>query len=121
MGTNAASQPRTYASISKGDTREVIRENLGARQYNKAGAAEEHVVVRGEKNGDIITATRVSSQGLGVLAQGIPELEMDEHYNDPPTMMTDRNFASMMDCENDHGGDTSMHAYSAGVHGDVRF
>lgn len=55
-----------------------------ARTRNQAGAAEEHIVVRGEKHGAVITSTRILNHMESQLLHGIPDLYMQEHHNDPP-------------------------------------
>lgn len=60
LGTNAAMENRNSGlnRAHKDDKEGHTKQN---RAPNKAGAAEDHVVVRGERNGEVITSTRVSN------------------------------------------------------------
>lgn len=60
-----------------------------SRMRNMAGAAEEHVVVYGKKNDTNITSVTVRNQGEDHRFQGIPDINMHEHHNDPPAMEHD--------------------------------
>lgn len=89
------------------------------RTWNKAGAEEEHTVVRGENHGAIITTTRVSNSNDGHLLHGILEFTMQEHHDDPPhdDMGMDSNFSVN---ENSLYEDVEVHGVGTDVSGDQR-
>lgn len=70
------------------DSEKEVRaaQNPNIHPRNKAGAAEEHVVVHGEKNGAKITTITVCNQEEDQGVRDIPDLTMQEHHNDPPFM-----------------------------------
>lgn len=81
---NEASE-RSQTGLSILNDKENETNNKARRGPNRAAAAEEHVVVHGEREGEIIKAMRVSNQEEGGILHGIPEFEAGDHHSDPPS------------------------------------
>lgn len=111
----------TGSSKMNGDNKEDKNgETLGHyqrnRHYNKAGAAEEHTVVRGEQNGTIIKVSLVSNQRAGEMVEEILEMNMGDHHNDPPRLEKNDIFINLLDVASDQEVAACMHTNAEGLH-----
>nr|GMD97095.1 heat shock 70 kDa protein [Ipomoea batatas] len=69
------------ANTSRGEKSSYSKKGQGG---NKAGAAERHTVVRGEKFGMISVATVVDNESKTQRQEGLNEMAFLEHHDDPP-------------------------------------
>lgn len=83
MGTNEAYKKSSNGPEERnGQTKEDQRKvRTGS---NKAAAAEEHIVIHGENNGEVIMTVKVSNQEERGVLNGIPEFGSHSHHSDPP-------------------------------------
>lgn len=84
MGTNS-NMRRTQSGPRVGVNEEPGIREKAKRAVNKAAAADEHIVVRGEKFGEVISTIKVTGQEDNGLCHGIPELTMSDHHEDQPS------------------------------------
>lgn len=119
MGSYATSCSKSHTENMKKNNGEAAEQYQGKRVYHKAGALEEHTVVRGEQNGAIITATKVLNQDDGESAEGLAGMDMGDHHNDPPGFGFDDPDGQRMDFVSGQGTAACMHTLGEGMHEDV--
>nr|GMC82869.1 uncharacterized protein LOC109162703 [Ipomoea batatas] len=74
-------QTSNAANTSRGEKSSYSKRGYGG---NKAGAAERHIVVRGEKYGKVSVATVVENEFETQRQEGLNEMVLLEHHEDPP-------------------------------------
>nr|GMD86277.1 ribonuclease H [Ipomoea batatas] len=74
-------QTSNAANTSRGEKSSYSKRGYGG---NKAGAAERHIVVRGEKFGKVSVATVVENEFETQRQEGFNEMVLLEHHEDPP-------------------------------------
>lgn len=94
---NNRNNEEAWLKTNDRNTGEKVARGTSSRTRNKAGEEDEHIFVRGENHGTVITSTKVSNRKADSLLHGIPELSMQEHHEDPPSphddMGIDLNFS----------------------------
>lgn len=119
MRNNAVSTSKNNENKNKEKITEAPGRGMGYKQHNRAGAAEEHVVVRGEKNGEIIIEERVMNEGMEQASYGLPKINIYEHFSDPPYTRGIDVEGVDMDYEEFPGDDVRMHEVVPCMHADV--
>lgn len=84
LGNNEASK-KTSDGLREARGKDKEEQNKSRIGPNRAAAAEEHVVIHGKNNGEIITEVRVSNHEERGIMHGIPELDAYGHFSDPPS------------------------------------
>lgn len=86
MGRNVTSLSRATMDSTRTSYGGTPKVHQGTRPYNKAGAADEHTVVRGKDNGAVITAVTVSNHEAEEREEGDITMNSCAHFNDPPRL-----------------------------------
>lgn len=89
------------------------------KKYNKAGLVEEHIVVRGEKNGEVITEERVTNLEDEHMMHGLPDLNMEEYFSDLPNRTKKGLDDLLMVCEKVQSDEACMQDFEECINADI--